>query len=151
VYYVSIATSKLGNIFYFKGVTMYPSELKYAKSHEWIRVNGNKAKLGISAFAIESLTDLTFLQYNVEENENVNAGQAIGDVESVKTTSQIFTPVAGKIIAIHKDLPDMLEDLMKDPYKTGWMIEIEMSDPSQVNGLMDVKEYEKHVASESHH
>lgn len=130
---------------------MYPSELKYTKSHEWIRVHENKAKLGISAFAIESLTDLTFLQFLVEEEEVVEKGQALGDVESVKTTSQIFTPISGKIIAIHKELPDMLEDLMKDPYETGWMIEIEMSEPNQLEELMDVKQYEEHVENESHH
>ncbi|NUM35411.1 MAG: glycine cleavage system protein GcvH [Candidatus Brocadiae bacterium] len=130
---------------------MYSSELKYTKSHEWIRVNGKKAKLGITAFAIESLTDLTFLQFNVDEGEKINQGHAVGDVESVKTTSQIFTPVSGTVVAVHKDLPDMLEDLMKDPYETGWMVEIEMSDPSQANSLMDAKKYEEHVASESHH
>ncbi len=129
---------------------MYPSALKYTKSHEWIKVNGNKAKLGITAFAIESLTDLTFLQFLVEEGEKVQQGQAVGDVESVKTTSQIFSPVSGKIVAVHKDLPDMLEDLMKDPYETGWMVEIELADASEANSLMDVKKYEEHVASEHH-
>lgn len=130
---------------------MYPVEFKYTKSHEWLKVQGKKAKVGITSFAIESLTDLTFLQINVEVGDTLKKGDSFGDVESVKTASQIYTPVSGKVTAVHKDLSDKLEELMKDPFEKGWMIEVEMSQPEEANALFSAKQYEDVVAAEGHH
>ena len=129
---------------------VYPADLKYCKTHEWVKVSGQKAKIGITAYAIEQLTDLTYLDLKVRVGAKVNAGTSIGGVESVKTFSEIYTPVSGKVVGVHKELPDKLTTLMKEPYNS-WMVEIEISNPQELNSLMDAGGYAKHVASEAHH
>lgn len=129
--------------------SMYPTDFRYTKTHEWVRVEGKKAKVGISSFAIQELTDLTFLQFDVEVGDELAKGQEFGQVESVKTSSSLYLPVAGKVIAINDKVTDELEKLMKDPYHFGWMIEIELLHPEEVSSLMDAAAYEK--AAVSHH
>lgn len=127
---------------------MYPSDLKYTTSHEWVKVEGDTIKIGITSFAITELTDLTFLQFEVEVGDAIDKGDNIAEVESVKTTSEVYTPVSGEIVELNEDLPEMLDDLMKDPYEIGWMMKIKLSDSSELDDLLSVEAYEKEAVSD---
>ena len=131
----------------------YPSDLKYTETHEWIKAEGNTAKIGITSFAITALTDLTYLQFDTEVGDNLSKGETFGDIESVKTTSELYMPLSGEIVSINKELEntDNLEKLMKDPYEFGWMLEVKISEPSELETLLPMETYEKHTAKEAHH
>lgn len=120
---------------------MEPSDLRYHEEHEWIRVEGTQATMGISNFAQDALGDIVFIDMP-KVGSTVAAGQQIGEVESTKTTSSIYTPVSGKIVKMNADLKDHPEVVNADPYGKGWMVVIELSDPGQVNGLMTAAQYE---------
>jgi glycine cleavage system H protein len=126
---------------------MYPSDLKYHKEHEWIRVNGRQATLGISHFAQDALGDIVFLDLP-KVGTAVTANQQIGEVESTKTTSSIYTPVSGTIAKINTDLKDHPEVVNSDPYGKGWIAVIELSDPKQVESLMTSAQYEAFLSSQ---
>lgn len=123
---------------------MNPEDLKYSKTHEWVQVKGKQARIGITAHAISELGDLTFLELSAEEGEVINQGEAFGEVESVKTTSELYSPISGKITAVNEDIGDMLDELTDDPYETGWMIQIEIATPDEIEELLSVEDYEKH-------
>jgi glycine cleavage system H protein len=120
---------------------MEPTDLRYHEEHEWIRVNGKQATMGISNFAQDALGDIVFIDMP-KVGTAVTAGQQIGEVESTKTTSSIYTPVTGKIVNVNADLKDHPEVVNADPYGKGWMVVIELSDPGQINGLMTAAQYE---------
>jgi glycine cleavage system H protein len=126
---------------------MIPADLRYHKEHEWVRLNGNQATVGISHFAQDALGDIVFLDLP-KTGAVVKAGQQIG--ESTKTTSTIYTPVSGTIAKINADLKDHPEVVNSDPYGKGWMAIIELSNPSEVNGLMSAAQYEQFLASQKH-
>jgi glycine cleavage system H protein len=126
---------------------MEPTDLRYHKEHEWIRVEGTRATVGISNFAQDALGDIVFIDLP-KVGATVTAGQQIGEVESTKTTSSLYTPVGGKIVKINRDLKDHPEVVNSDPYGKGWMAVIELSDPGQVNGLMTAEQYEAFLASQ---
>jgi glycine cleavage system H protein len=126
---------------------MYPKELRYHKEHEWIRVNGKQATLGISHFAQDALGDIVFLDLP-KVGAAVTANQQIGEVESTKTTSSIYTPVSGTIAKINTDLKDHPEVVNSDPYGQGWIAVIELSDPKQVESLMTAAQYEAFLSSQ---
>jgi glycine cleavage system H protein len=121
---------------------MEPTDLRYHEEHEWIRVDGKQATVGISNFAQDALGDIVFIDMP-KVGTTVAAGQQIGEVESTKTTSSIYTPVTGKIVNVNVDLKDHPEVVNADPYGKGWMVVIELSDPGQVNGLMTAAQYEE--------
>ena len=121
---------------------MEPTDLRYHEEHEWIRVDGKQATMGISNFAQDALGDIVFIDMP-KVGTTVAAGQQIGEVESTKTTSSIYTPVTGKIVNVNADLKDHPEVVNADPYGKGWMVVIELSDPGQVNGLMTAAQYEE--------
>ncbi len=125
---------------------MKPEELLFAKTHEWVSVaeeNGAKiATLGISAFAIEALTDLVYIDLP-EVGKQVEAQQPFCEVESVKAVSDIYAPVDGEVIAVNDSLPDALETLGDDPYDTGWIAKIKISDESGLSELLDHTAYQK--------
>jgi glycine cleavage system H protein len=123
---------------------MIPAELKYHSEHEWIRVDGKTAVLGITDYAQEALGDVVFLELP-PPGGTVTAGQEIGEVESTKTTSAIYTPVSGKIIEINEVLKDKPELVNKEPYGQGWIARIEMSSPSEIQQMMDAKQYEAYL------
>jgi glycine cleavage system H protein len=129
-----------------------PEELLYAESHEWVHVSeedGAKvATIGISAFAVEQLTDLVYMELP-EVGRQVAAGAEIGEVESVKAVSPLFSPVQGEITAVNTSLPDNLETLTADPYASGWIVKIRLSDESALNELMDFAAYQKQCESEA--
>jgi len=120
---------------------MEPTDLRYHEEHEWIRLEGKQATLGISNFAQDALGDIVFIDMP-QVGSVVTAGQQIGEIESTKTTSSIYTPVSGKIVKINGDLKDHPDVVNADPYGKGWFAVIELSDLGQVNGLMTAAQYE---------
>ncbi len=125
---------------------MYPADLKYTKTHEWVKVDGNKAKVGISYYAQEQLNDIVYVELP-EEGEHFNKGDSFAVVESVKSASDIYMPLSGKIVAVNNDVVDQPELLNEDPYEN-WLVEIEIENPDELNELMDVEAYKKHVEEE---
>jgi glycine cleavage system H protein len=126
---------------------MIPKDLRYHQEHEWVRVNGTQATVGISHFAQDALGDIVFIDMP-KSGALVKAGQQIGEVESTKTTSTIYTPVSGTISKINSDLKDHPEVVNSDPYGKGWMVVIDLSSTNEVDKLMTAAEYEAFLASQ---
>lgn len=131
---------------------MKPEELLYAESHEWVHVSeeyGEKvATIGISAFAVEQLTDLVYMELP-EVGRTVEPGDEIGEVESVKAVSPLYSPVQGEITAVNSTLPDNLETLTSDPYSAGWIVKVRLSDETGLGKLLDFSAYRKQCESEA--
>ncbi|MDH4236921.1 MAG: glycine cleavage system protein GcvH [Nitrospira sp.] len=128
---------------------MIPSDLRYHKEHEWVRLNGNQATVGISHFSQDALGDIVFLDLP-KVGASVKVGQQIGEVESTKTTSTIYTPVSGTIAKINTDLKDHPEVVNSDPYGKGWIAVIDLAVPSEVEQLMTAAQYDTFLASQKH-
>jgi glycine cleavage system H protein len=130
-----------------------PESLLYAKTHEWVAVSndgGQKiATMGLSAFAVEALTDLVFIELPKVGNQ-VGAEESFCEVESVKAVSDVYAPVAGEVVAANDKLADDLELLSKDPYGEGWIARIKISDDAGLKNLMNYAAYQKQIAEESH-
>jgi glycine cleavage system H protein len=126
---------------------MIPSDLRYHQEHEWVRLNGKQATVGISHFAQDALGDIVFLDLP-KAGTSVKAGQQIGEVESTKTTSTIYTPVSGTISAINTELKDHPEVVNSDPYGKGWIAVIDVANPGEVDALMTAAQYEQFLASQ---
>jgi glycine cleavage system H protein len=131
-----------------------PHDLLYAETHEWTKVaphesGGKVATVGITAFAVEALTDLVYMQLP-EVGQKVEAGKPFGEIESVKAVSDLYSPVDGEIVAVNSKLPENLELLNQDPYGKGWMLQIKIADESGLKKLKDAKSYEKQCAEEAH-
>jgi len=122
----------------------FPAELKYTKDHEWIRVEGNLAYVGITEFAQHELGDIVYVDVNTLGKE-VNREDVFGTVEAVKTVSDLFMPLTGKILEINKKLDANPELVNSDPYGDGWMVKIELSDASQVEELLSSADYKTQV------
>jgi glycine cleavage system H protein len=118
-----------------------PSDLKYTREHEWVRVDGSTATVGITRFAVEQLGDITMVDLP-KEGETVKKNDVIGTVESVKAVSDIYSPVSGKIAKVNTPLTDSPEYLSDEPYDDGWMVQIEISTPAELDELMDAAAYE---------
>ena len=123
-----------------------PGNLRYTNDHEWINLNGQSAYIGITDYAQSELGDIVFLEIETE-GEQLEKGEVFGTVEAVKTVSDLFMPVSGKVTEINSKLEDQPELVNKDPYGEGWLIKVEVADPGQVNDLLDNKGYEKLIAS----
>jgi glycine cleavage system H protein len=117
-----------------------PENLKYTKDHEWIKVEGNEAVVGVTDFAQSQLGDVVFVEIETE-GETLDKEEVFGTIEAVKTVSDMFMPVSGKVIAINEKLADTPEVVNKDPYGDGWMIRIEMTNPDEVNELLTAEQY----------
>ena len=132
---------------------MSPEKLLFAKTHEWVRVEaegGAKvATIGVSAFALEALTDLVYIELPAVGRQ-LKAGEAFGEIESVKAVSDLYSPVAGEVIAVHAGLGDKLETLNGDPYGEGWMIKVRLADEAALKNLLDYAAYQKQCAEEQH-
>jgi len=120
----------------------FPDDLKYTDDHEWIRVNGNIGIVGITDHAQSELGDVVYVDID-EGKSNVTAGDTFGTIEAVKTVADMLAPVSGKIVEINKSINDSPEIVNNDPYGEGWMVKIEMTDPSELNKLMDVNAYKQ--------
>ncbi len=117
-------------------------DLKYTKDHEWVKVEDNLARIGITDHAQTELTEIVFVEMPAAGKE-VKAGEVLGNVESVKTVSEVFSPVSGVVKESNGKLIDSPELLNKDPYGEGWIVAVEMSSPSELSGLMSVEDYKK--------
>ncbi|CUQ67464.1 glycine cleavage system protein GcvH [Candidatus Nitrospira inopinata] len=126
---------------------MIPSDLRYHTEHEWVRVDGKQATIGISHFAQDALGDIVFVDLP-KVGTAVKSGQQIGEVESTKTTSTIYTPVSGTIVQVNNELKDHPERMNSDPYGKGWITVIELADPGEVERLMTAPQYEAFLASQ---
>ncbi len=123
-----------------------PGNLRYTNDHEWINLNGQTALIGITDYAQSELGDIVFLEIETE-GEQLEKGEVFGTVEAVKTVSDLFMPVSGKVLEVNSKLEDQPELVNKDPYGEGWLIKIEIADPGQVNDLLDSKGYEELITS----
>ena len=128
---------------------MILSDLHYHQEHEWVRVSGTQATMGISHFAQEALGDIVFIDLP-KVGAIVKAGQQIGEVESTKTTSTIYTPVSGAIAKVNVDLKDHPEVVNSDPYGKGWMVVIDLSNAGEVDKLMTAAQYEAFLSTQKH-
>ena len=123
------------------------ADMKFAKTHEWIRPEaGGLATVGISAYAVEALTDLVFMQLPAV-GRKVKAGESIGEIESVKAVSDMYAPVSGEIVEVNTALPGQLETLGKDPYGGGWIVRIRPDDQAEMGTLLDQAAYDALVKS----
>lgn len=117
-----------------------PANLKYTKDHEWIRLEGDNAFIGITDYAQHELGDIVFVDVDTVD-ETLDAEEPFGTIEAVKTSSEVFMPVAGKIVEFNEALADAPETVNSDPYGEGWIIKIEVSDASQMDALLDAEAY----------
>ena len=118
----------------------FPDNLKYSKDHEWIRVEGDEAYVGITAFAAGELGDIVFVDVDTE-GESLDKDGVFGSVEAVKTVSDLFLPVSGEVMEFNEALEDAPESVNDDPYGDGWMVKIKIADASELDGLMDAAAY----------
>jgi len=121
---------------------MNPENLKYTKDHEWINIDEDYALVGITNFAQKELGDIVFVEIESLDKE-INSGEVFGSVEAVKTVSDLFMPITGKIVEINKKVVDNPELVNSDPYGEGWMIKIKILDLNEVENLLDLKSYEE--------
>jgi len=119
-----------------------PKELKYTKTDEWIKVDGDEATIGISDFAQDQLSDIVYVELLVEEDDKIAKGGNIATIESVKAAADVSSPASGTVIAVNEALDEAPENLNSDPYEAGWMIKIKLDDPSELDDLMSADEYE---------
>jgi len=119
---------------------MDPTNLRYAKSHEWVALEGGIATVGISDFAVKELTDLVYIELP-KVGAIISAGETLGEVESVKAVSDLYAPVSGEVIEVNSPLADDLAKLSDDPFGEGWIARIRVEDPSQVDQLLDHQAY----------
>jgi glycine cleavage system H protein len=124
----------------------FPEELKYTKDHEWVRVEGSIAYIGITDFAQHELGDIVYIDINTL-GQTVNSNEVFGTVEAVKTVSDLFMPLSGKVAELNKKLDAHPELVNSDPYGDGWMVKVEIDDVSHVSGLLSAAEYRALVGS----
>jgi glycine cleavage system H protein len=121
-----------------------PSELKYSKDHEWVKIEGNTATIGITEYAQNELGDIVFVELS-EVDDEINEGDTFGSVESVKTVSELYAPVSGKVLEANEELEDSPEFVNESPYEKAWMVKIEVTDESQLDGLLSAEQYSEMI------
>jgi glycine cleavage system H protein len=119
----------------------FPSDLKYTKDHEWLRVEGTTGTIGVTDYAQGELGDVIYL--DLKDGVTVKAHESVGNIEAVKTVSDLYSPVSGRVIAVNSALNEAPETVNKDPYGEGWLVKMELSNPSEVDAMMGVDEYKK--------
>ena len=118
-----------------------PAELKYTKDHEWVKIEGNTATVGITDFAQGELGDIVYVEIETL-NDSLDAEAVFGSVEAVKTVSDLFMPVSGEVVEINEALEDSPETVNEDPYGAGWMVKVQCSDLTQIESLLDAEAYQ---------
>lgn len=124
----------------------FPADLKYTKDHEWVKVNGNEAIVGITDFAQRELGDIVYVDVNTV-GEVVEKEAVFGTVEAVKTVSDLFMPLTGEVLAVNNDIDSAPESVNQDPYGKGWMIKISINNPDELNALLSVEDYKKLIGA----
>lgn len=130
--------------------TDYPNDLRYTKEHEWARSDGKIVTVGVTKFAVESLGDITQVDLP-KEGEEVKKDAVFGTVESVKAVSDLFAPVSGKVVKVNDPLSDSPEYVNEDCYDEGWMIQLEMSNPKELDALMNADQYQAYLKEQESH
>jgi glycine cleavage system H protein len=120
----------------------HPDDLRYSRTHEWVRAEGNTATIGITDFAQNELGDVVYLELP-DVGRTLQKGDVFGTVESVKAVSDLYAPVSGEVIEVNDELPESPEEINQDPYVRGWMIIMTMEDPSELDDLLTAKQYEQ--------
>jgi glycine cleavage system H protein len=127
----------------------FPADYRYTREHEWIKVDGNQATIGITDYAQNSLGDIVFVELP-KVGDQISAGKTFGSVESVKAVSELYAPASGKVVAINEGLADTPEKINSDAHGS-WMLRIALADTGEVNGLLSSEDYEKYVKEEGGH
>lgn len=127
---------------------MYPADYRYTKEHEWVKIDGDTAAVGITHHAQDQLGDVVFVELP-KTGDKVHAAQSFGTVESVKAVSDIYAPLSGEVLEINEDLVDAPETLNLDPHGKGWLIKIKIGDIAELNRLLSAEEYAAYVAAET--
>lgn len=123
-----------------------PAELKYTKDHEWVKIDGDIATVGITDFAQSELGDIVYVDVDTLD-DTVDKDEVFGSVEAVKTVSDLFMPLSGEVIEFNEDLEDSPESVNSDPYGDGWMIKLKISDSSQIDNLLDAEAYKEVIGA----
>ena len=126
-----------------------PADLQYTREHEWAKVDGDRARIGITAFAQEQLGDVVFVELP-KVGSRVTALKTFGVVESVKAVSDLFAPVSGEVVEVNAELAQKPETVNADPYGQGWMIVVNLADPKELGGLLSAADYEALIAAAAH-
>lgn len=126
---------------------MKPQDLVYSETHEWIKVDGDVATVGITDYAIEHLSDLVFIELP-QTGDDVTRGEPFGTIESVKAVSDLSAPLTGSVVEVNESLADELDTLSEDPFDTGWLIKVKLKDQHELEELLEAKAYEEHIAKE---
>jgi glycine cleavage system H protein len=121
-----------------------PKELMYSEEHEWVKVEGNQVRIGITDFAQSELGDIVFVELP-EVGDEIEANEPFGSVESVKTVSELYAPISGKVVAVNSDLDDSPELVNESPYEKAWMLVVELSDSLDMDKLMSAEKYEEMI------
>ena len=119
-----------------------PTQLKYTKDHEWVKIDGEIATIGITDFAQQELGDIVYIEIE-SVGETLDAEEVFGTVEAVKTVSDLFMPLSGEVLEFNVALEDTPESVNDDPYKSGWMIKVKIEDPSEISDLLDFDAYKQ--------
>ncbi|MCM3585077.1 glycine cleavage system protein GcvH [Mesobacillus maritimus] len=121
-----------------------PTELRYSKEHEWVKTEGEKVRIGITEFAQSELGDIVFVELP-EVGDEISSNEPFGSVESVKTVSELYAPISGKVVEVNEDLSDSPEFVNESPYEKAWMIVVEPSDVTEADKLMTAEQYEQMI------
>jgi glycine cleavage system H protein len=125
---------------------MYPENLKYSKDHEWVKLEGNVATVGISFYAQEELGDIVYVDLP-EIGKTVKQNDVLAVIESVKSASDVYSPISGKVIEVNEKLKEKPEIINEDPYNEGWIAKLEISNPNELDTLMNAEEYKKLIGA----
>ena len=125
------------------------SDLKYANTDEWVKVEGNVATIGVSDFAQDQLSDIVYFEFKVDEGDEIRKNEGLATLESVKAAADVNSPVSGKVIALNENLTDAFESVNTDPYGDAWMVKVELTDPSELDQLMDAAAYQSYCEERS--
>lgn len=123
-----------------------PSDLKYTQNDEWIRLEGKTGTIGITDYAQNQLSDIVYVEIVVKVGENLKKGETCATLESVKAAADVYSPMSGKVIEVNETLSDTPELVNQEPYGGAWMVKVEISDPAEVESLLDPAAYEKHLS-----
>ena len=127
---------------------MYPDEYRYSKEHEWIKIDGDHGKVGITDFAQQQLGDVVFVELP-EAGSSFSAAEVFGNIESVKAVSELFLPVSGEIVEVNQAAVDSPELINKDPHGEAWLVVVKLTNPAELEGMLSVEDYQKYVEEEA--
>src|SRR2546421_12663266 len=123
----------------------HPANLKYSKTDEWVRVEGDQAVIGITDYAQDQLGDIVYIELPWEGAQSVSQGAKFGDIESVKATSELVSPLSGEVVKVNEELKDRPELINDNPYDEGWMLVVKSSNPAELDNLMSAQQYEAYL------